>query len=61
MAIVSAGNRLSIEKLNQLYSLVNEQKLITMFPDCAKGAIPAVGAAYNIKMLVDHYRLLASH
>ena len=57
MAIVSAGNRLSIEKLNQLtgkeYSLVNEQKLITMFPDCEKGAIPAVGAAYNINMLVD--------
>lgn len=63
MAIVSAGNRLSIPRLNELtgkeYHLVNEQRLGELFPDCDKGAIPAMGEAYKMNMLVDDSLLAA--
>lgn len=63
MAIVSANNRLSIPRLNELtgkeYHLVNEQRLTELFPDCDTGAVPAIGKAYKMKMLVDD-SLLAS-
>lgn len=57
MATLPAGHRLSIKQLNQLtgqcYHLLNEQLLPALFPDCDKGAIPGVGEAFNIKMIVD--------
>lgn len=65
MAIVSAGNRLSLPRLNNItgqeYSLVSEQKLAELFPDCDRGAIPAMGEAYQMKMLVDDSLLATEH
>jgi len=57
MATLSSGHRLSIEQVNKLmgeeYHLVNEVRLGELFPDCQQGAIPSIGEAYQIKMLVD--------
>ncbi|OUS27170.1 deacylase [Thalassotalea sp. 42_200_T64] len=57
MASVPARRRVSINRLNTLtdnqYKLVSEIRLIELFPDCKKGAIPGVGNAYNLKMMVD--------
>ena len=57
MATLPAGHRLSIKQLNQLtgenYHLISEQRLLELFPDCEQGAIPGVGEAFNIKMMVD--------
>jgi Ala-tRNA(Pro) deacylase len=57
MATLSVGHRLSINRLNKLtgkeYHLINERRLRELFPDCDQGAIPGVGEAYEIKMVVD--------
>jgi Ala-tRNA(Pro) deacylase len=63
MAIVPAASRLSISRLNELtgkeYFLLNELKLKELFPDCDKGAIPAMGEAYGMEILVDDTLLVA--
>lgn len=57
MAAVSARHHVSLDRVNKLtqghYRLVSEQQLLDLFPDCSKGAIPSIGNAYNMKMLVD--------
>jgi len=57
MASVPANSRLSLTDVNDItgkhYQLVNEQLLQGLFPDCSLGAIPAMGTAYNMQMLVD--------
>jgi len=57
MATVPAAHRVSINRINMLtnneYKLVNETRLMGLFPDCKKGAIPSVGAAYDFPMMVD--------
>lgn len=57
MASLPANSRLSLTDVNALtgkhYDLVDEQKLQELFPDCAQGAIPAIGTPYMISMLVD--------
>ncbi|PKH04147.1 deacylase [Psychromonas sp. MB-3u-54] len=63
MASVPANSRLSLIGVNNLtgkhYQLVSEYKLQELFPDCSPGAIPAMGAPYKVKMLIDD-SLLAS-
>ncbi len=34
--------------------LATEDELVTLFPDCDKGAIPPLGAAYGVETLVDN-------
>jgi Ala-tRNA(Pro) deacylase len=41
------------------YPLVSEHKLQDLFPNCSPGTIPAMGAPYKVKMLIDD-SLLAS-
>ena len=41
------------EFLGDQVGLASEDELTTLFPDCARGAIPPVGSAYGLKMLVD--------
>ena len=57
MVSVPATRRVSFNRINTLtnseYKLVSEQRLLELFPDCKKGAIPSLGAAYDLKMMVD--------
>ncbi len=57
MATLPAGHRLSVSDVNKVmgkeYQLLNEWQLPKLFPDCEQGAIPGIGAAYKMKMLVD--------
>lgn len=57
MASLPANCHLSLSNVNKLtgkhYNLLNEQKLHDLFPDCAQGAIPAIGTPYKINMLID--------
>jgi len=63
MASLPANSRLSLTDVNDImgkyYYLANEQKLQGLFPDCSKGAIPAMGTAYNMDMIVDDRLLTA--
>jgi Ala-tRNA(Pro) deacylase len=57
LAVLPASNLLSLKKLrNQLdrdLSFVPEEELAVYFADCAKGAIPAIGQAYNVSTIWD--------
>ncbi len=57
MAALSVGHKLSIAQVNKLtgknYHLLNEARLSDLFPDCEQGAIPSVGDAFAVAMLVD--------
>ncbi len=57
LAIVPASERLNLGRirifLRRRMRLATEKELAKLFSDCEPGAIPAVGAAYNLDMLVD--------
>ena len=57
MSALSVDHKLSIAQVNQLmgknYHLLNETRLSELFPDCEQGAIPSIGEAFAIDMLVD--------
>ncbi|WOH37913.1 YbaK/EbsC family protein [Thalassotalea fonticola] len=65
MATLSVGHRLSISQVNKLtgkeYHLLNEVHLGDIFTDCEQGAIPAIGSAYKMNMMVDDVLLNADH
>lgn len=58
MAVLPATNRLSILELNRHmgedYKLMSESHLYSLFPDCEEGAVPSIGLAYSIPMVVDY-------
>ena len=57
LAVISVLRKLDLRALeNQIgvrTELVPEAELSKAFPDCAKGAIPALGPAYGIDCVVD--------
>ena len=57
MAIVPASRKLDLSTLgdwlNQTISLATEEELVELFPDCSTGAIPALGAPFGIKSVID--------
>ncbi len=57
LAILPASDRLDLDRirifLHRRVRLATEQEIAKIFSDCEPGAIPAVGAAYNLDMLVD--------
>ena len=57
MATLPAGHRLSVSDVNEVmgkeYHLVNEWRLHELFPDCEQGAIPSIGEAYKMRMMID--------
>lgn len=57
LAVVPAGCRVSMnaveDVLDRHLELASEPELDDLFSDCARGAVPPVGEAYNIPMLVD--------
>lgn len=63
MATLPADHQLSIDDVNTTmgkeYQLVNEWQLDKLFPDCKRGAIPGIGNAYKMKMMVDNALLKA--
>ena len=57
LAVLPAACRLSFDAicgvLDRRLDLASESELDEIFSDCAHGAVPALGDAYNIPMLVD--------
>lgn len=57
LAIVPAACRIAFEEVESVLhrdlDLATEPEVDQVFADCALGAVPATGAAYNIPMLVD--------
>lgn len=57
LAVLPASCRLDLaaieRQLDRQLELASEDELEEIFPDCDRGAVPPVGAPYNIPMLVD--------
>ncbi|KDM90781.1 aminoacyl-tRNA deacylase [Photobacterium galatheae] len=57
MAVVPSNRRVMIDKINRImgkqYFLMGEHELSKIFQDCEPGAVPSLGQAYQINMLVD--------
>ncbi|MFT5788939.1 MAG: Ala-tRNA(Pro) deacylase [Shewanella sp.] len=57
MAVLPANHRVSLrslgDKLNRELHLIKEQEIYQMFDDCQHGAIPSLGAAYNLEAVYD--------
>lgn len=59
MVVIAANQRLDLRALAEDFGddfvLVRERKLTEMFPDCAPGAVPAIGDAYGIPTWWDRH------
>lgn len=57
LAVLPATRRLQLGRLHhelgEHVGLATEDELIDLFPDCERGAVPALGAAYGIETLLD--------
>ncbi len=57
LALLQASHRLDLgrvrDSLHRPFRLARETEIATLFTDCELGAIPAVGGAYNIGMVID--------
>jgi Ala-tRNA(Pro) deacylase len=57
MVVVPSNHHIHMGRLHHLLGrevgLATEQELVSLFPDCAGGAIPPLGRAYHLKTLVD--------
>ncbi|MHB8346572.1 MAG: aminoacyl-tRNA deacylase [Acidiferrobacterales bacterium] len=57
IAVIPANCRLDLAQVHRLLDrrlgLATEYSVTTLFQDCEAGAIPAVGFAYGVEMLVD--------
>ncbi|WP_413110333.1 aminoacyl-tRNA deacylase [Thaumasiovibrio sp. DFM-14] len=57
MAVVPSNRRVMINKINQMtgkqYYLIGEHELSTIFQDCEPGAVPSLGQAYQVNMIID--------
>jgi Ala-tRNA(Pro) deacylase len=57
LAVLPASHRISLDELARLLgrplALASEDEVGATFADCDLGAIPAVGAAYDLEVIVD--------
>lgn len=58
LAIVPANARVDTQALSELLGgrdvmLAGEDEIAMMFPDCELGAVPVVGSAYGLEVVVD--------
>lgn len=57
MAVLPASHHLKLDELSRLcdrpMDLATEEEATALFTDCELGAIPALGAAYGLDMIVD--------
>ena len=62
VAVLRASDRISLHALEETLSrrleLATEPELCMLFQDCERGAVPPLGSAYNLPVVVDE-RLLA--
>ena len=59
LAVVPASRQVQLDKvgkcIEQPVSLASEDELVSLFPDCEPGAVPAVGAPYGLRMVMDEF------
>jgi Ala-tRNA(Pro) deacylase len=57
LAVIPASHHLGLDDLAALLrrrpELATEQEIGTLFGDCARGAVPPIGAAYGVDLIVD--------
>jgi Ala-tRNA(Pro) deacylase len=57
LAALPATHRLQLghvhHELGEHVGLATEDEMVGLFPDCERGAVPALGAAYGIETLLD--------
>lgn len=57
LAVLPANHRIILTDLAEEFgsrpNLVEEEELDRVFPDCALGAIPALGGGYDVPVIVD--------
>lgn len=57
LAVLPASRRLALDRVRQelgrCLHLMPEEELSMLFPDCAVGAVPPVGAAYGLPTVLD--------
>jgi Ala-tRNA(Pro) deacylase len=57
LVVLPASRRLDLsrvrDRLGRTFHLAPEQDIPTLFPDCAPGAVPAVGAAFGLPTILD--------
>lgn len=57
LVVLPASHRLSLDdlaaRLDRRVELATEPEIATLFQDCARGAVPAVGAPYGMDVIVD--------
>lgn len=57
MCVIPASHHLILEWLEyeqQLsFELAEESELVELFPDCERGAVPCIGQAYNMDVILD--------
>lgn len=58
VCVIPAANQLILEWLKygrqHEYELASEEELSGLFPDCKEGAIPCLGQAYHMDVIVDN-------
>ncbi len=59
MAVVPASRNVDLDNLgewlNQTIGLATEDEISELFPDCETGAVPALGAPFGIKSVIDDH------
>jgi len=57
LAVIPATHRLDVDRLNQTMArslvMLPEDEIDATFSDCERGAIPAIGEAYGVDVVVD--------
>jgi Ala-tRNA(Pro) deacylase len=57
LAVLPASRHIRFGELRELVGrdlrMANEQEIATLFADCELGAVPALGGAYGLKVVVD--------
>ncbi len=57
LAVLPASHHLRFDDLEQQghwpVRMATEEEIEELFPDCARGAVPPIGAAYGLKTIVD--------
>ncbi|WP_025899770.1 aminoacyl-tRNA deacylase [Sneathiella glossodoripedis] len=57
LAVVPSEKRISLEKINELtdreLALSSESEFTPVFDDCKMGAVPPIGNAYGVNVLMD--------
>jgi Ala-tRNA(Pro) deacylase len=57
LAVLPASRHIQFEELGRLLGrhmdMASEEQIETLFLDCEPGAVPAIGAAYGLNVVVD--------